>query len=78
MKTFAGGLGGPPSGTTSSTYAMGGVRGLELCLELCLRRLVTIAIAASNCAFRLRLDAAAYHAAPRRGLPRMRGMAKMQ
>jgi hypothetical protein len=51
---------------------MGGVRGLVLLPS----RLATIAIAASNCAFRLRRDAAAYQAAPRRGLPRMRGMAR--
>jgi hypothetical protein len=43
-------------------------------LSLSLRRRVAIARARSKFAFRLRLDSAAYQAAPRLGRPRIRGM----
>jgi hypothetical protein len=63
-----GGLGGPLGGMTSSTTTGGGA------LSLSLRRREAIAMARSKIFFCLRLDSAAYQAAPRRGLPRIRGM----
>lgn len=58
----------PSSGLTSSTYTIGGVRGV-----LFLRR-VAIAMAFSKFFFRCRRDSAVYHATPLHGFPRALGM----
>jgi hypothetical protein len=67
----SGTLSKPPSGISSSTYAMGGVRGFSF-----LRR-VAIAMAFSKFCFRCRRDSAVYHAAPLRGFPRALGMVEV-
>lgn len=66
-RVCSGGLGWPPSGMTSSTYAIGGVRGLLF------RLLAAIAMAFSKCSFLLRRDSTVYQAAPLRGFPLARG-----
>ena len=58
----------PSFGVTSSTYAMGGVRGISF-----LRR-AAIAMAFSKFFFRCHRDSTMYHAAPLRGFPRALGM----
>jgi hypothetical protein len=63
-QAYAGGLCCPSAGSSSSTTAMP------------LRRLLLVAIASafSKASLRLRLDLAAYQAAPRLGVPRSRGI----
>jgi hypothetical protein len=63
-QVYSGGFSCPASGRTSSTIS----------LPRILRLLVAIANAFSKASLRLRLDFAAYQAAPRLGVPRSRGM----
>ena len=71
-RVCSGGLSRPPSGISSSTTAIGGIRGLSLCL------LAAIAIAFSKSAFLFRRDSAVYPAAPLRGVPLILGMVRLQ
>jgi hypothetical protein len=68
-RVCSGGLGRPPSGMTSSTYAIGGVRGLLFHI------LASITMAFLNFSFLLRCDSVIYQAAPLRSFPLARGMA---
>ena len=71
-KVCSSGLGRPPSGMTSSTYAIGGVHGLLFHL------LAAIAMDFSKSSFLLHRDSTVYQAAPLRYFLLAWGMAGSQ